>query len=156
WRTAVPVALFSMVFAAIAATLATRMSPELLKVAFGTFLFFTGIQLLTRRASSVSGQTRETFLAAGATGALVGIFSALLGVGGGLVAIPMLMYVVRLDIRHVAATSLAIVAFAATAGTLTYMLTGVDKAGLPRGHIGYVHIAAALPMLPGAVLAARW
>jgi len=156
WRTALPVALFSMAFAAVAAALATRMSPQLLKVAFGTFLIFTGIQLLTRRASSVSGLPRENLLAAGATGILVGIFSALLGVGGGLVAIPMLMYVVRLDIRYVAATSLAIVAFAATAGTLTYMFTGVDTAGLPAGYVGYVHIAAALPMLPGAVLAARW
>jgi hypothetical protein len=90
------------------------------------------------------------------TGAVVGIFSALLGVGGGLVAIPLLMYVVRLDIRHVAATSLAIVAFAATAGTATYMLTGAGMAGLPVGSVGFVHVAAALPMLPGAVLAARW
>src|SRR5690606_22739196 len=123
WRTALPVALFSMAFAAVAAALATRMSPQLLKVAVGTFLLLPGIQLLTRRASSVSGLPRENLLAAGATGILVGIFSALLGVGGGLVAIPMLMYVVRLDIRYVAATSLAIVAFAATAGTLTYMFT---------------------------------
>jgi hypothetical protein len=156
WRTALPVAVFSMLLAAVAATLATRMPPELLKVAFGTFLILTGIQLLTRRAAHVSGPQRLNVAAAAATGAMVGIFSALLGVGGGLVAIPMLMYVVRLDIRHIAATSLAIVAFAATAGTLTYMFTGADTTGLPTGHVGYVHVAAALPMLPGAVLAARW
>ena len=156
WRTALPVALFSMLMAALAATLATRMPPELLKVAFGTFLMFTGIQLLTRRASGARGERRTGLLPAAVTGAFVGVFSALLGVGGGLVAIPLLMYVVRLDIRHIAATSLAIVAFAATAGTLTYMLTGAGTEGLPAGHIGYVHVAAALPMLPGAVLAARW
>lgn len=156
WRTVLPIALFSMLLAAIAARLAASMPPELLKVGFGTFLIFTGIQLLTGRGSTVSGPPRENMLAAAATGAMVGIFSALLGVGGGLVAIPMLMYVVRLDIRHIAATSLAIVAFAATAGTVTYMLTGAGTAGLPTGHVGYVHIAAALPMLPGAVLAARW
>ncbi|HEX2165717.1 MAG TPA: sulfite exporter TauE/SafE family protein [Longimicrobiales bacterium] len=156
WRSVLPIAVFSMLSAAIAAKLASNMPPELLKVAFGTFLVFTGIQLLTKRASTVSGPARTNMLAAGATGALVGIFSALLGVGGGLIALPMLMYVVRLDIRHIAATSLAIVAFAATAGTLTYMVDGAGLAGLPPGHIGYVHIAAALPMLPGAVLAARW
>jgi uncharacterized protein len=128
WRTALPVAAFSVVFAAAAALLAARMPPEFLKVAFGTFLILTAINLLTRRSSAVSGPPRTNLVAAGATGALVGIFSALLGVGGGLVAIPMLMYVVRLDLRHIAATSLAIVAFAATAGTLTYMFTG---AGVP-------------------------
>ncbi|MGH7464809.1 MAG: sulfite exporter TauE/SafE family protein, partial [Longimicrobiales bacterium] len=156
WRTALPVAVFSMLLAAVAATLATRMPPELLKVSFGAFLVFTGIQLLTRRGSTVKGPQRAGVMPAALTGAFVGVFSALLGVGGGLVAIPLLMYVVRLDIRHIAATSLAIVAFAAGAGTLTYMLTGAGTAGLPVGHIGYVHVAAALPMLPGAVLAARW
>lgn len=156
WRTALPVAVFSMLMAALAATVATRMPPELLKVAFGTFLVFTGIQLIARRATSAQGAQRTGILFAGLTGALVGLFSALLGVGGGLVAIPLLMYVMRLDIRFVAATSLAIVACAATAGTLTYMLTGVGMSGLPSGHVGYVHLAAALPMLPGAILAARW
>jgi uncharacterized membrane protein YfcA len=155
WRAAVPVALFSMLFAIAAATIATRLPPELLKIAFGTFLVFTGVQLLTKRGAASSGPERAGLPAAALTGGLVGIFSALLGVGGGLVAIPLLMYVIRLDIRHVAATSLAIVAFAATAGTITYMTTGAGTPGLPSGHIGFVHVAAAVPMLPGAILAAR-
>jgi uncharacterized membrane protein YfcA len=156
WRTVLPVALVSMVFAGIAATLATRLPPEVLKVAFGTFLMFTATQLLTGRGSSADGPPRFSLPLVILTGAVVGIFSALLGVGGGLVAIPLLMYVVRLDIRHVAATSLAIVAFAATAGTATYMVTGAGAADLPAGSVGFVHVAAALPMLPGAILAARW
>jgi uncharacterized membrane protein YfcA len=156
WRMAVPVALFSMLFAIAAATIATRLPPELLKIAFGAFLVFTGVQLLTKRGAASSEPERAGLPAAALTGGLVGIFSALLGVGGGLVAIPLLMYVIRLDIRHVAATSLAIVAFAATAGTITYMTTGAGTPGLPSGHIGFVHVAAAVPMLPGAILAARW
>ncbi|HEX6308861.1 MAG TPA: sulfite exporter TauE/SafE family protein [Longimicrobiales bacterium] len=156
WRVVLPIALFSMVLAALAATIATRLPPELLKVAFGTFLLLTAAQLLTTPASRTTGPQRSGLLLAAVTGAAVGVFSALLGVGGGLVAIPLLIYVLRLDIRFVAATSLAIVAFAATAGTLTYMLTGARIAGLPAGHVGYVHVYAALPMLPGAILAARW
>lgn len=156
WRTVLPVALVSMLFAGIAATLATRLPPEVLKVAFGTFLMFTAIQLLTGRGSGAEGPPRFSLPLVIFTGAVVGIFSAMLGVGGGLVAIPLLMYVVRLDIRHVAATSLAIVAFAATAGTATYMVTGAGAADLPTGSVGFVHVAAALPMLPGAILAARW
>lgn len=156
WRTVLPVAAVSMLSAAVAATLATRLPPEVLKFAFGMFLIVTGIQLLMGRGSDATGPQRSMLLPAVLTGAVVGMFSALLGVGGGLVAIPLLMYVVRLDIRQVAATSLAIVAFAATAGTATYMLTGAGLAGLPVGSVGFVHVAAALPMLPGAVLAARW
>jgi uncharacterized membrane protein YfcA len=47
WRAAVPVALFSMLFAIAAATISTRLPPELLKIAFGTFLVFSGVQLLS-------------------------------------------------------------------------------------------------------------
>ena len=55
-----------------------------------------------------------------------------------------------------AATSLAIVMVAAASGSFTYMITGHNAVGMPEGHIGYVHVAAALPMLPGALIAVRW
>lgn len=156
WRTVLPIAAFSMLAASGGALIATRLPPHLLKLAFGTFLLFTAVQLVRGRKGEAEGPPRTGVLPAALTGALVGVFSALLGVGGGLVAIPLLIYVLRLDIRFVAATSLAIVAFAATAGMLTYMFTGVRDADLAGGFVGYVHIAAALPMLPGAILAARW
>jgi uncharacterized protein len=156
WRTVLPIAAASMVAASGGALLASRLPPDLLKVAFGTFLVFTAIQLVSRRARGAEGPPRHSIPLATLTGALVGVFSALLGVGGGLVAIPLLLYVLRLDLRFVAATSLAIVAFAATAGMITYMLTGARDVELAGGFVGYVHVAAALPMLPGAMLAARW
>jgi uncharacterized protein len=162
WRAALPVALFSMAAAAAGALLAVRVPAELLKFGFGAFLIFTGIQLVGSRSAVAGRPVRFSILTAALSGTLVGLLSALLGVGGGLVAIPLLIYLVRLDMSHVAATSLAIVAFAATAGTITYMVTGYAGASdagaavMPRGSIGFVHIAAAVPMLPGAVLAARW
>jgi uncharacterized protein len=156
WRIVLPIAAASMVAASGGALLATRLPPDLLKVSFGTFLVFTAIQLVSRRTRGTEGPPRRSMLLATLTGALVGLFSALLGVGGGLVAIPLLIYVLRLDLRFVAATSLAIVAFAATAGMVTYMFTGARDVGLAGGFVGYVHVAAALPMLPGAMLAARW
>jgi uncharacterized membrane protein YfcA len=156
WRTVLPIALFSMLAAALGALLASQLPPDLLKIAFGTFLVITGIQLVMRKDDRVAGPQRHSMLLAALTGALVGLFSAVLGVGGGLVAIPLLLYVLRLDLRYVAPTSLAIVAFAASAGMITYMLTGARDVELAGGFIGYVHVAAALPMLPGAILAARW
>lgn len=156
WRAATPIAAFSLAAAAAGAVLAARVPAEALKVAFGAFLVFTAVQLLVRRAGRRKGALRVSMPAAAVTGVLVGLSSALLGVGGGLVAIPLLIHVMRLDMERIAATSLAIVAVAATAGTLTYMVSGQGAAGLPSGSIGYVHVFAALPMLPGAMLAARW
>jgi uncharacterized protein len=156
WRAVTPIAAFSVLAAAGGAVVAASVPQQVLRFGFGVFLLFTAVQLVRPRRVEPAGATRLNLPIAALTGALVGLLSALLGVGGGLVAIPLLMYAVRLNVEQIAATSLAIVVVAATAGTLTYVLAGLGTADLPRGSLGFVHIAAALPMLPGAMLAARW
>src|SRR5690606_41202338 len=83
-------------------------------------------------------------------GLVVGLTSALLGVGGGVVAIPLLTNVVGLDLQRVTATSLSIMAFASLAGTATYIAGGLGVDGLPPGNLGYVHLWAALPLVAGS------
>jgi uncharacterized membrane protein YfcA len=156
WRPVIPIGIAAVLAAVLSALLAARVPAELLKLFFGVFLLYTTYQMLHRSAGEVKGEERHNLALSALTGFAVGTLSALLGVGGGLIAIPLLMNVVRLDMKKLAATSLAIVLFAATAGTLTYVVTGWQVPHLPAGHAGYVHLAAALPMIPGAMLAARW
>jgi hypothetical protein len=156
WRAAAPMGVAAAVAAMGGARIALLLPPNAVRLAFGVFLVFTGAQLLANRSS---GATLPQRLGPGATlpaGAAVGLLSALLGVGGGVVAIPLLIHLIRLDVRRVAATSLAVVMLAATAGALTYGWTGADAVGLPAGSIGYVHVTAGLPILVGSVVAVRW
>ncbi|HSJ07340.1 MAG TPA: sulfite exporter TauE/SafE family protein [Longimicrobiales bacterium] len=156
WRAVIPIAAFSTLAAAGGALLAIRIPGEYLKVGFGVFLLFTAAQLLRRRGHGADGPLRLSMAVTSMTGVLAGVLASLLGVGGGLVVIPLLLNVVRLNVERVAATSLAIVVVAATSGTLTYMVAGAGLPDLPPGSLGFVHVAAALPMLPGAMIAVRW
>lgn len=157
WRAALPVAMVAVAGAAIGALLAARVPGPGLKVGFGVFLLASAAQLITRRRDRpAAGPLRLTLPAVGVTGIVMGVFSALLGVGGGLIGIPLLLHVLRVEMERVAATSLAIIAIAAAAGTLTYITTGQAETAMTLGPLGYVHLAVALPMLPGAVLAVRW
>ena len=72
-------------------------------------------------------------------GLLAGAFSALFGVGGGTVVVPLLLLLERYRERPAMATSLAAVVFIAVVGAITYALHGQVKPG-----------AAALVGLPGA------
>jgi uncharacterized membrane protein YfcA len=155
WRAAIPIALASILAAALGANLAVLLPAEALKLGFGLFLIFTGVQLISRKGGAEGKPLRLTLPVTAITGALIGLLSALLGVGGGLVAIPMLIYVVRLDMPRVAATSLAVVSVAAAAGTLTYVVNGLGEPGLPPGSVGYVHLSAAAPILIGSMLTVR-
>ena len=74
-----------------------------------------------------------------AIGLVAGFFSALFGVGGGIVTVPLLVLAARFTERPAAATSLAAIGVTALAGTVGY---GVQ---------GYLDIAsAALIGLPAA------
>jgi hypothetical protein len=156
WQAAVPIALFSVAAAAMGATLAVEMPAEALSFGFGLFLTFTGIQIAgTKPRTEVRPMRLQLWITA-LTGTLIGLLSATLGVGGGLVAIPMLLYVVRLDVARVAATSLAVVGLAAMSGSITYIVTGYGLPGRPPGSLGFVHVTAALPILVGSIFAVRW
>lgn len=157
WRAVLPIAGASVVAAVVGARLAIILPGAILEVAFGLLLIASAIQMT--RSYGVADREVERRVTIGrsvATGVAVGLLSALLGVGGGVIAIPMLAYVIGLEIRELAATSLAVIVFAALAGTVTYMLSGAPVAELPPGSIGHVHLLAALPILAGSILSVGW
>ena len=57
-------------------------------------------------------------------GLVAGFFSALFGVGGGTVIVPLLVLVCSWELRSATATSLAAIGITATAGVLTYVVHG--------------------------------
>jgi uncharacterized protein len=57
-------------------------------------------------------------------GLVAGFFSALFGVGGGVVIVPLLLLAAKWDMRNASATSLAAIGITATAGTVTYVVHG--------------------------------
>jgi uncharacterized protein len=160
WRAVWPIGVSSVLAAAGAAWLAPSVPPQLLKIGFGIFLLLSGIRLVLPRKRPAAGTPprplRLSWRVTIPTGIAVGVFSALLGVGGGIVSIPLLMHVVGLDVKRLAATSIGIITITATAGSITYMLTGGGQAGLPTGSVGYVHLVVGVVMFVGAVLSVGW
>ena len=57
-------------------------------------------------------------------GLAAGFFSALFGVGGGIVIVPLLVLLLHWDLRPATATSLAAIGITATAGVITYVVHG--------------------------------
>ena len=156
WRAALVIAGASMISAIGGAWLAVRLPGEVLRIGFGLLLLASSLQMLLFRPEAPRRPSRFVLLGSIVTGVLVGLLSALLGVGGGLIAIPMLIYVVGLGLERVAATSLAIIVFAAISGVATYIVSGWGEPAMPPGSIGYVHILAAIPMLLGAAVSVGW
>ncbi|HZP72052.1 MAG TPA: sulfite exporter TauE/SafE family protein [Gaiellaceae bacterium] len=64
-----------------------------------------------------------------AVGLLSGFFGALFGVGGGIVIVPLLLFVLSFDQRRASATSLAAILVSSVAGVVTYAFHGDVKPG---------------------------
>ncbi len=86
-----------------------------------------------------------------AIGLLAGLFSALFGVGGGIVVVPLLILLARYDERPAMGTSLAAVGLIALVGAVSYGFHGELKPGAAA----VVGVPAALGAVLGAWLQQR-
>ena len=151
WR----MGLTSVVTAVIGARVAVALPSEVLKVAFGIFLLVVATRLVIgkRPTETAAGASHaHDMLRALVGGAAVGFFSATLGVGGGLVAIPVLLYWLHLPIRKVSGTSLAIITFTAAAGVLSYLAAGWTREPTLASAFYYIRMPAAAALAIGALL----
>lgn len=83
-----------------------------------------------------------------AIGLVAGVFSAFFGVGGGIVAVPLLILFAGLAERAATATSLMAIAVTATAGAVVYAYRGEVE-------LGYAALVG-LPAAAGALAGSAW
>ncbi len=86
-------------------------------------------------------------------GAVIGAFSALLGIGGGTLTVPWLVWH-NIDVRHAVATSAACGLPIALIGGLGFVIVGWGRDGLPAGTTGYVYWPAVVAISVASVLSA--
>jgi uncharacterized protein len=84
-------------------------------------------------------------------GLAAGFFSALFGVGGGVIVVPLLMLALAYQVRPATGTSLAAIGIIALVGTIAYGIRGEVE----PGYAALVGLPAAAGALAGAVLQQR-
>ncbi len=128
------------------------LSTNFLRVFFCMFLFYVATQMMLgikpKSAREIPG-TIGTFCAGG----IIGIFSSLVGIGGGTLSVPFLTWC-NTKIHQAIGTSAAIGFPIAVAGTLGYIVNGWHISDLPFACIGFVNIKALAGIVTASVLTA--
>jgi uncharacterized membrane protein YfcA len=127
--------------------LAAQMSNNLLKSVFVVFLYYMGFQMLTNQKPKPSRGLPGP-LGMFAVGNGIGAVSALVGIGGGSLSVPFMVWC-NMTVHDAIGTSAAIGFPIAVAGTVGYIVNGFQVPGLPAYSLGYVY----LPALAGIVAA---
>ena len=80
-------------------------------------------------------------------GTITGALSAMMGIGGGTIGVPLLNFL-GYDIRRAVGTSAAIGFVIGLPGAIVYALAGLGVEGLPPFSVGYVNLIAAAVIIP--------
>lgn len=156
WRLAATYSIPGILSAFLTARLLTQADQaHWIRAAFGGFLLLTAADM-TRRARRAGDpapaeRAEHSWIWLVLVGFLGGAMSALLGIGGGLIAVPVLLYVGRLPVKAVAPTALAGVCLTTLSGGLGYVTAGPGPSvsGLMAG---FLDLRMAIPLALGAMV----
>lgn len=123
--------------------LASFMDGSQLKTVFGLFLIPLGLQfvfqVLGRKVKRE--ETMPTGLARAGLGSGLGVFSSLLGIGGGTPAV-LIMTMSGVNMHRAVATAAGFGTIIAVPGAIGSMIAGFGQPGLPAGSVGFVNVIA--------------
>lgn len=129
------------------AWLADQMASDALMLVFGVFLLGVAAQMLLGRQPRPQRSVPGPVGLAGA-GSAIGGMSALVGIGGGSLTVPFLLWS-NVTMASAVGTAAAIGLPIALSSTLGFILAGWDNDQLPNYSVGFVY----LPGLPGLAIA---
>lgn len=131
---------------------AARLSTGVLKVFFVIFLYYVCYQMLSGKKPKPSRQLPGLVGMFG-TGNVIGVVSSLVGIGGGTLSVPFMIWH-NIPIHRAIGTSAAIGFPIAVAGTVGYVVNGWGVSNLPPFSLGYVSLSALVAIAVMSVLTA--
>ncbi|MDE4304733.1 sulfite exporter TauE/SafE family protein [Phaeobacter gallaeciensis] len=129
-------------------------SGQVLIAVFATVAVIVALDMILRKAQDSDTPRSFSKPVWAALGVVAGSISAMMGIGGGTVCVPMLNFL-GYDIRKAVGTSAAIGFIIGVPGALIYMATGFDSEGLPPFSLGYVNLLLAAVIIPLSTTFAR-
>lgn len=139
----------------IGTIIARHATPQVFQLVFATVAAVNATKLLTggkgwRLRESLPGNATMR-----AYGALLGLVSALMGIGGGAVS-NLILTLHNVPIHRAVSTSAGVGVLIAIPGTLGYMAAGWARADLPRDAVGFVSLATFALTIPTSLLTSRF
>ncbi len=159
WRAVMIIGFSSALTALGTARFVAAMRGKHLQIVFAIVMIIAAIRMLaetkvdTQKKSEVPSKPNPFGLAG--IGLASGVFSALAGVGGGIVIIPMMYNVFNYPLKVAIGTSSATIVITAFFSLVGYGVNGLGHADLPRWAVGFVDLWHGAALAIGSLIFAR-
>jgi uncharacterized membrane protein YfcA len=136
----------------LGAIVADQMPKELLRLVFIVYLLYAAIHMAVA-SKPKPGRATSSACTDSIAGIIAGCLSAILGIGGGSLIVPFLVYF-QMPMRNAVAVASACGFPIAVTSTVSYVLLGRSVLSLPGWSIGYVYLPAFLGIVLTSVFTA--
>jgi uncharacterized membrane protein YfcA len=154
WRVALVMGGCGLVFGLIGATLASYIPGVALKITFGVIGIGSCIRMFISTREKTDAEPVKNPWVWAAWAVPIGLMSGLLGVGGGVLMIPVMVAALKFKIHQAVANSLAVMILTSIGGIIGYIINGMDVAGRLSWSLGYINLPSWLLLaIPAAVMA---
>lgn len=139
WKIVILIGSASIIGGLIGGTIATHVPGGPLKILFGLFLLISAVRMVLPLPEDW-GKKKISWIYWCIAGLLFGLISGVIGIGGGLIILPILVCIFGVPVHEAMATSSACIMFSSTGSTLAYIINGLGVEGLPPYSLGYVNL----------------
>jgi len=140
WNAAVTMGVAGFVGALVGGYIATLIPGNYLNILFGLVILLSAVRMLTAKPLSVDAKPVDDVVTFLLWGIPIGLLSGIIGIGGGVVLIPVMVLALHFKMHTAVGTSTALMIFTALGGTIAYIINGWGVAGLPEYSLGYVNL----------------
>jgi len=142
WKAAIIMGPCGAVAAFGGATLATHLPGETLKIVFSVVVLASGVRMLISKPMESEQAPRDNPWLWIVWAIPIGVVTGMTGLGGGVVAVPVMVLALKFKLRNAMATSLAMIIFTSVGGAIGYIVNGLGVPNLPTYSIGYINLKA--------------
>ena len=159
WKAGVTLGIAGAIGAFFGAFIASHLPGRVLTIGFGIAVILGGIRMLTAKPPTITEKPSDSIPAFILWGIPLGIVSGIIGIGGGVLMVPIMIFFLRFRMHQAVGTSTALMIFTAVGGTLSFLINGLGVEGLPPYSTGYLNwlqwILLAGCSIPMATVGAR-
>lgn len=160
WRVVFLLAIPGILASFLGSTFAALLKGSLLRALFGIILIIMSAQMLFQKMGAkeimVDHYSPPRTFPTSIVGFLAGLFAGFFGMGGGVLAVPLMVRFLKIPIHKAIGISIAFILFASLVGTAGYIINGWRNPNLPPYTLGFVHTLGSVFAGISTVFMANW
>ncbi len=139
WKAGITLGITGAIGAFFGGFIAAHLPGKILNIAFGIAVVLGALRMLTARPPQITEEPSDSMAAFIFWGIPLGIVSGIIGIGGGVLMIPIMVYFLKFKMHQAVGTSTALMIFTAIGGSLSFLINGLGIQGLPPYSTGYLN-----------------